>query len=289
MSYMLSSGLLNKRDLQLAQLQRLSYRMDEIKYVKNIIEKDVQGEFGGVVDRLRNAEGQKIAILQNEMAQLQNEIEKIDGLVNEYNKVRDDAPEMMLRARAIKDNVDGLITKPFKRNIDVIPDDLPRELSDLRQLLARASSIKGLLKMRDTVIFQLHQDKKVSEKLAIDNFNTMASEEVNSWAKLTDKYAEDVKKFQLICFYCAEALTEENVNEPCLLNKNKELNSAFGGFTAKAPKDKYHGNLRHFFSEPGQEIFTSGLAFQNLQSMFSEEQTSMLKKGLMLQIGMFFC
>ena len=42
--------------------------MDEITYVRSIIEKDIKGEYGGIIDRLKNAEGKKIAVIQNEMA-----------------------------------------------------------------------------------------------------------------------------------------------------------------------------------------------------------------------------
>lgn len=45
--------------------------MEEIKYVKTIIERDARAEFGGVLERLKQNEGQKLAILHHEIAELQ--------------------------------------------------------------------------------------------------------------------------------------------------------------------------------------------------------------------------
>jgi hypothetical protein len=93
----LSSGLLSKRDLLLAQVHRISHRMDEISYVRNIIEKDIKTEFGGIVDRLKNAEGKKVAVIQNEMSHLQADIEKDRRRrVQEYDRIHGDKVEFLL-------------------------------------------------------------------------------------------------------------------------------------------------------------------------------------------------
>ena len=80
----------------LAQMHRISYRMDETSYVRSIIEKDARGEFSGVIDRLKNNEGQKLAIIQNEMSQLQNDIQGIDNSIEGYEQCRSDPVEFLL-------------------------------------------------------------------------------------------------------------------------------------------------------------------------------------------------
>lgn len=47
----------------LAQIHRIEYRIEEINYVTSAIERDARAEMGGILDRLRYAEGNKIAIL----------------------------------------------------------------------------------------------------------------------------------------------------------------------------------------------------------------------------------
>lgn len=91
--------------------------MDEIKFIRSVIEKDAVLDFSGKIDRSRNAEGQKTAILQHEMAALQREIQKIDQLCSEYDKIKDQPTELMLRSRALKELVEGIMTKPFKTTI----------------------------------------------------------------------------------------------------------------------------------------------------------------------------
>jgi hypothetical protein len=42
---------------------RLDHRIDEIKTVKNVIEKDIRNEYGSIMERLRSGEGVKLAVL----------------------------------------------------------------------------------------------------------------------------------------------------------------------------------------------------------------------------------
>ena len=55
--------LIPKRGQLVAQVTRLDYRIEEIKSVKGIIERDIKNEYGGILERLNSAEGTKLAIL----------------------------------------------------------------------------------------------------------------------------------------------------------------------------------------------------------------------------------
>ncbi len=57
------SNLVDKRDKIIAQLHRLEYRVEEIRFVKNIIERDIRSEYSGILERLKNHEGVKLATL----------------------------------------------------------------------------------------------------------------------------------------------------------------------------------------------------------------------------------
>jgi len=50
-----------------AQLHRVEYRIEEIKYVETIIERDTRVEYGGIIERLSSAEGVKLSILQHDI------------------------------------------------------------------------------------------------------------------------------------------------------------------------------------------------------------------------------
>lgn len=78
------SNLVDKRDKIIAQLHRLEYRIEEIRFVKNIIERDVRSEYSGILERLRNHEGNKLATLTHEVSLVQRELDTINDLGNKF-------------------------------------------------------------------------------------------------------------------------------------------------------------------------------------------------------------
>lgn len=58
-------NLLPKREEILAQIHRIEYRIQEIKYMAFVIERDCRAEMNGILDRLKQAEGLKQAKLQH--------------------------------------------------------------------------------------------------------------------------------------------------------------------------------------------------------------------------------
>ncbi len=73
-----------------------------------------------------------------------------------------------------------------------------------------------------------------------------ASEEIQEWAKLTDKFASELKKYQLVCFYCGVALEGGSVNEECGGNQSSlghtEQHFMMQGYSLKKPEMNFHGN-----------------------------------------------
>ena len=60
---------------------RLDHRLDEIKTVKSVIERDIRNEYAGIMERLRSAEGVKVAVLQHDIAEIQQDITRIDEIL----------------------------------------------------------------------------------------------------------------------------------------------------------------------------------------------------------------
>jgi len=90
--------------------------------------------------------------------------------------------------------------------------------------------------------------------------------------RLCENFAKELSEFQLVCFYCSEILTENNINAPCYINqldfempKNCEIFDIFEylcswsfilvqGYTEKVTKFKHRGNDRHYFHKPKKEF-----------------------------------
>ena len=74
-------SLVPKRAQLIGQIVRLDHRLEEIKTVKNVIERDIRNEYAGVMERLRRSEGEKTAVLQHDMAEVQKDITRIDEIL----------------------------------------------------------------------------------------------------------------------------------------------------------------------------------------------------------------
>ena len=59
----------------------MDHRLDEIKTVKNVIDRDIRNEYAGIMERLRSAEGVKTAVLQHDIAEVQKDITRIDEIL----------------------------------------------------------------------------------------------------------------------------------------------------------------------------------------------------------------
>jgi palmitoyltransferase len=59
----------------------LDHRLEEIKAVKQVIERDIRNEYAAIMERLKSAEGIKTAVLQHDIAELQKDITRIDEVL----------------------------------------------------------------------------------------------------------------------------------------------------------------------------------------------------------------
>lgn len=219
--------LIPKRTQLIAQITRIDYRLEEIKTVKGIIYRDIKNEYGGVVERLNSAEGVKLAILQYDIAELQKDVNKIDGILQHLDELNGVAPQQpvlpppspvggnlvmpvgqginevgfLLKYKVIQEDIDELITKQFKVDISIIPNDLPRELAEKRVKLDEYEKQKGLLKEKNDIILKLVQEMKIRESTIKDELDKKTKMHVAQSLSLLDDYASELKKFQLICTF----------------------------------------------------------------------------------------
>ena len=52
--------------------------------------------------------------------------------------------------------------------------------------------------------------------------NEKSKLEIEKWAKLSEKYVSELKKYNLFCIFCGCALEENTVNSQCEKNINNE-------------------------------------------------------------------
>ena len=60
----------------------------------------------------------------------------------------------------MNENLEYAVTKQFKVDIEVYPNDLPRELAERQVLLEHYEEQRKLLKFKDDVIWKLSQELK---------------------------------------------------------------------------------------------------------------------------------
>lgn len=225
-SYLIKTCLVQKRDQLVAQMYRLDYRMEEIKSVRSMIEQDTRLMFGGMLERLESSQGHKQSVLQHEMAAIQQMIDAINSVISQFTGLTNEGVtplEFMVKAATLRQNIEYLLNKTFKTEIDVYPYDLPRELIQIRKELDETSQLDHLLSMKEEVIFNLFSELKSVFIESVADLDAAANQEIASWAALTDKYANDLEELQRICFYCAEPFNEDSINQDCAVNVDKSV------------------------------------------------------------------
>jgi palmitoyltransferase len=104
--------------------------------------------------------------------------------------------------RQLNENIEYAITKQFKVDIDIYPNDLPRELAERQLLIEHYEEQRRLLKFKDDVIWKMQQELKKKYDFYQDEFDKETRNEMEEWARLVDKYAAELKKFDLVCAFC---------------------------------------------------------------------------------------
>jgi hypothetical protein len=57
---------------------------------------------------------------------------------------------------------------------------------------------------------------------------------MEEWAKLVDKYALELKKFDMVCAFCGQHMSDNTVNQDCI--ENNSMFDAYTFFTEEEPE-----------------------------------------------------
>lgn len=132
LSEAIRTNLVEKRDKIIAQLHRLEYRSEEIKFVKNIISRDIRSEYAGILERLKHVEGVKMANISHEVSLVQREVETINDIGNtffELTSLECDQLEQerrickfLLKSKQMYEATEYLLNKPDRPILDIKTD-----------------------------------------------------------------------------------------------------------------------------------------------------------------------
>lgn len=271
---LVQKSLLEKLDQLTTQIQYIEFHIEEVKTCKNSIERDIRSEYSQMIETIRGEEGKKLAILQYDSAVLQKEVNKIQDIVNVVNDISiTDSPDMiafLLRYKQLNETVEMSLTKPFKKVIDVAVDDFPRELDEKRAKLEKYEKIKKLLKAKDDIIWNLILERKAREEKEVLKLKEKTHNEISEWAKLSDKYAMELKKYHLVCHFCGCYLEEDSVNALCVRNCAEDTEKP--NFTTSKVAGDVVNTKRHFFGPPVKDFESLMDSSKVLNSPKNEEK-----------------
>ena len=49
---------------------------------------------------------------------------------------------------------------------------------------------------------------------------------MNEWARLVDRYASELRRYELVCAFCGQYLSNETVNTGCADNAHQRINDS---------------------------------------------------------------
>ena len=77
---------------------------------------------------------------------------------------------------------------------------------------------------------------------------------MNEWARLVDRYASELKKYELVCAFCGQYISNETVNTECADNcqpRNQDGETTQQVyFTEMEPDSVVFGKRKHWFGKP---------------------------------------
>jgi palmitoyltransferase len=218
----------------------------------------------------------------------------MEEIAGQGPQVVNGAPDMLgflHKFRQLNENIEYCATKQMKVEIDVYPNDLPRELAERRVLMEHYEEQRKLLKFKDDVIWKLSQQLKQKYDQFQDEFDKETRHEMNEWARLVDRFANELKKYELVCAFCGQHLSPDNINAECVQNTPVVPvtgSNTYGSrsappppaqdvldeklfFTDELPPAACLGQKKHFFAKPSVRGYSQNPYRTQTQSLLRTE------------------
>ena len=255
--------------------------INDTKQTSKRILQGINTEYESIVDNLSKTEGKKLAMLNYNSTNIQKDLVNINNIITTLNTNYDDHSysysysnnnsnsnsnkhndehdhiSFLLKYKSLSEQIDALITKPSS-SLALSPHDKeqflkwPEELNTSKQKLLNHPKLKTLLKIKDDIIWNLLTTPYEDKSPELEEIHQRTQREIAEWSKLSDKYASELKKYNMVCTFCGCYLDNVKINEHCNCNKDKETHST-NEYTKHKPPANTCGNNRHYFSEPTEE------------------------------------
>ena len=258
----IEKNLLSKNENIENILLNIESLSNENKKTANLILKGINNEYDSSLNIIKKEEGKKLAVLNFNSSNIQKEIIQIENLLNEISeeeeninphiKKKEDPLIFLLKYKTTLKKIDKSISKTNKNSIteeDIKKlNNWPNELNESKKQIDEYPKIKKLLKIKEDMIWNLITIPYEDNSEELKKIKEKAEKEIAEWSKLSDKYANELKKYNLVCPFCGIYLDGIKVNEDCPLNNTIEY--IHSGLTIEIPPSDFYGNKRHFFGEP---------------------------------------
>ena len=258
----IEKNLLTKNESIENVLLNIESISNENKKTANIILKGINNEYDSSLNIIKKEEGKKLAVLNFNASTIQKDIIQIENILNEIGeedneinpniKKKEDPLNFLLKYKILLKKIDKLISKTNKNTLseeDINKLNLwPNELNESKKQIDEYPKIQKLLKIKNDMIWNLIKIPYEDNSEELKEIKEKAEKEIAEWSKLSDKYANELKKYNLVCPFCGIYLDGIKVNEDCPLNNTNEY--IHSGLTIEIPPSEYYGNKRHFFGEP---------------------------------------
>ena len=230
--------------------------IERIKYSKRLLERDIRSQYAQLSEKVKAVEGKRLAVLSYESSQLQNQANAIQDIVNYITDISaSDSPDVLgflLRYKQIMKQIEKIMDKPVKDGIDTsMLESFPNDLAERHRKVEEYDKLQKDIMKRDEAIFELINEKKEIERKKIITAQEKSKNDIAEWVKLSDRYAEELKKYSIVCAFCGKYLDGDTMNTKC--DANVEFGLAFF-FTKKPPTKTSVNSRHHYFSEPVDDL-----------------------------------
>ena len=243
----------------------------------NSILRGINCEYDISEDTLNKCEGKKLAMLNYNAASIQKDIIAIEDILSfintDYIDTNGDARSQMasmnsnrssneekdylsflLKHKALSEKIDAMVASLCPTFTRKEIDDMmtwPVELNDAKKKLENFEKIKTLMKIKDDIVWNLLTTPYEEKATELDEIKMKTQKEIEEWSKLSDKYANELKKYNLVCAYCGCYLDNIKINDKCSCNSSKIFTNK--KYTTEVPHSSVNGTGRHWFSAPTEE------------------------------------
>ena len=237
----------------------------------------INNEYDISEDTLNKCEGKKLAMLNYNAASIQKDIIAIEDILSFINtdyidtngnartqmasmnsnrscNDEKDYLSFLLKHKAISEKVDAMVASSCPTFTRKEIDDMmtwPVELNDAKHKLENYEKVKILMKIKDDIVWNLLTTPYEEKASELDEIRNKTQNEIAEWSKLSDKYANELRKYNLVCAYCGCYLDNIKINEKCSCNSSKTFTNK--KYTIEVPEDNVNGTGRHWFSAPTEE------------------------------------